>query len=78
MKTFQHELAETLIKRHDNLSDLVVLFPSLRARTFFNHAISALVDKPVWQPSWTTIDELMEQGSGLKRGERIRLIAELH
>ncbi len=78
MKTFQQELAETLLKRHDNLSDLVVLFPSLRARTFFNHAISEIVDKPVWQPSWTTIDELMEQGSGLKRGERIRLIAELH
>ena len=79
MISFQTELATTLIRRHSgDLSKLVLLFPSLRARTFFNDALTALVDKPLWQPSWSTIDELMEQGSGLVRGERIRLITELY
>lgn len=79
MITFQSELAQTLLRRHSNdLSELVVLFPSLRARAFFNDALNELVDSPLWQPSWSTIDEIMECGSGLVRGERIRLIAELY
>lgn len=79
MITFQSELAQALLKRHSNdLSELVVLFPSLRARAFFNDALNELVDRPIWQPSWSTIDEIMERGSGLVRGERIRLISELY
>ncbi|MBO7281787.1 MAG: PD-(D/E)XK nuclease family protein [Alistipes sp.] len=78
MTTFQSELAQALLRRHSNdLSELVVLFPSLRARAFFNDALNTLVDSPIWQPSWSTIDEIMERGSGLVRGERIRLISEL-
>lgn len=79
MQTFLKELAQTLLNRYSgDLSQLVVVFPSLRARNFFTDAISQLVDKPVWQPKWTTIDELMERGAGLVRGERIRLISELY
>lgn len=78
LHTFVRELAQRLIERNNgDMSNLVVMFPSLRARVFFNDAVSELVDHPVWQPSWMTIDELMERGSGLIRGERIRLIAEL-
>ena len=79
MTSFLQELAQRLLNRHSNdLSHLVVMFPSLRARTFFNDAISNIVDTPVWQPSWSSIDEVMERGSKLKRGERIRLISELY
>lgn len=79
MQTFQQELARTLLDRCDgDLSQYVVLFPSLRARTFFNDAVAQMTDRPVWQPSWMSIDELMERGSGLVRGERIRLISELY
>ena len=79
MSTFIQEFAKTLLNRYNNdLSNIVVMFPSLRARVFFNDAISTIVDRPIWQPSWSTIDELMERGSGLVRGERIRLISELY
>ena len=79
MATFLSELAQTLLKRHSNdLSNLVVLFPSLRARAFFNDALNAIVDRPIWQPAWSSIDDIMERGSGLMRGERIRLISELY
>ncbi|MBR5132668.1 MAG: PD-(D/E)XK nuclease family protein [Alistipes sp.] len=78
-KSFQQELAERLLERHSgDLSSLIMLFPSLRARAFFNNALSGLVHKPTWQPKWTTIDSLMEGASGLVRGERIRLISELY
>lgn len=78
MISFQRELAERLLKSYSyDFSSLVVMFPSLRARTFFNDAVSSITNSPIWQPSWTTVDELMQGGSGLVRGERIRLIAEL-
>ena len=78
MKSFLQEVAQTLLKHYSNdLSHLVLMFPSLRARTFFNEAIASFVDTPIWQPAWSTIDELMERGAGLKRGEKIRLISEL-
>ena len=79
MSTFIQEFAKTLLNRYNNdLSNIVVMFPSLRARVFFNDAISTIVDHPIWQPSWSTIDEIMERGSGIRRGERIRLISELY
>ena len=79
MVSFLQELAQTLLNRNSgDLSDLVVMFPSLRARAFFNDALSSITDKSNWQPRWSTIDEVMERGSGLKRAERIRLISELY
>ena len=78
-KSFQQELAQELLRRYDSdLSSLVILFPSIRARAFFNDAISNATERPIWQASWSTIDELMERISGLKSGERIRLISELY
>ena len=78
-QTFQQELAhELLTKYNGDLSSLAVMFPSLRARTFFNDAIASAIDHPVWQPMWLSIDDIMEQASGLHRGERIRLISELY
>lgn len=77
--TFQQELARKLFERYSgDLSSLTILFPSLRARTFFNNALSELYDKPCWQPHWRTIDEIMEGISKLERGDRFRLIAELY
>lgn len=78
-KSFLQELAERLLERYSgDLSRLIILFPSLRARTFFNSALAALSSRPVWQPKWMSVDELMERASGLVRGERIRLISELY
>ena len=78
-QSFMQELAERLLKRYSgDLSRLIILFPSLRARTFFNDALSSHSSTPTWQPKWMSIDELMERASGgLVRGERIRLITEL-
>ncbi|MBO7198437.1 MAG: PD-(D/E)XK nuclease family protein [Alistipes sp.] len=78
MSTFLKELATRLLDDYSNdLSQLVVMFPSLRARTFFNDAIEQVSSNPTWQPHYTTIDDLMVRGSGLEHGERIRLISEL-
>lgn len=77
--TFLKELARILLDRYSgDLSSLNIVFPSLRARTFFVDALAETTDRAVWQPSWTTVDEIMEQMAGITRGERIRLISELY
>ena len=76
--TFLQELASVLYRRYNSdLSSLVVMFPSMRARTFFNDALACVADKPLWQPSYATIDEVMERIADISRGDRIVLITEL-
>ena len=78
MKSFISEVASRLYERYgDDISSLSILFPSRRARLFFNDELSKIVDQPLWQPEWLTVDELMSEISGLKIGEKTRLIAEL-
>jgi hypothetical protein len=78
MKTFLQELAEGLfVKQRYETSECVVLLPSLRARAFFNDAITSITQTPVWQPHYTSIDEIMAKASGLQLGDRIKLISVL-
>ncbi|MDL2320055.1 PD-(D/E)XK nuclease family protein [Alistipes sp. OttesenSCG-928-B03] len=37
-----------------------------------------MIDRPVWQPRYATVDELMEEAAGIRTGDHIRLIAELY
>ncbi|MDE5730218.1 MAG: PD-(D/E)XK nuclease family protein [Alistipes sp.] len=79
MTSFLQEVAADLYDRYgEDLSSLHLLFPSRRARVFFNDALSRIVSRPLWQPRWTTVDELMAEASGLRAGDRIRLITELY
>ncbi len=79
MKSFVHEVAQCLYGRYgDDISSLSILFPSRRARLFFNDALSEIAERPLWQPEWLSLDELMSEISGLKIGDRTRLIAELY
>ena len=56
------EVAADLYDRYgDDISSLSVLFPSRRARLFFIDALSGIAERPLWQPRWTTIDELMSE-----------------
>ncbi|MCH5335320.1 MAG: PD-(D/E)XK nuclease family protein [Alistipes sp.] len=79
MQGFLNETARDLYDRFgDAISSLHIMFPSRRARLFFTDALAAIAERPLWQPHWITVDELMEEVSGLHSADRIRLIAELY
>ncbi|MFI3293090.1 MAG: PD-(D/E)XK nuclease family protein [Rikenellaceae bacterium] len=79
MATFLEEVAEYLYTKHgDNISNLKIIFPSRRARLFFVDALSRIATKPVWQPKWVSIDDMMSRASGIEMGDRVRLISELY
>lgn len=79
MATFIEEVALRLYEKYgDDVSSLVMLMPSKRARLFFAEALSKVADRPLWEPEYSSIDDLMCSLSGLKKVDRVRLIAELH
>ena len=73
------EVAEDLYTRYgDEISACRILFPSRRARLFFVDALTRLVNRPIWQPRWVALDELMSTISGLHVGDKLRLVTELY
>ena len=78
-KTFLGEVARKLLDRYPNdISNLTLVFPSQRARLFFSKELSQLIDKPIWQPHYISMDDIMCHYSSFRQGEKLRLIAELY
>ncbi|MBQ7855544.1 MAG: PD-(D/E)XK nuclease family protein [Alistipes sp.] len=79
MRTFLEEAAGQLYERYGNdCSSLVVVFPSRRARIFFSNALADIANRPMWEPAYMTIDEIMMHLADLRSADRIRLVAELY
>lgn len=79
MPTFLEEVAEDLYQRYgETLSHCRILFPSRRARIFFEEALAERIDRPIWQPHYSSIDELMGDLAGLHLGDKLRLVTELY
>lgn len=79
LRTFLEEVAESLYSRYGNdISSLTLVFPSLRARLFFSDALSHIVDRPIWQPHYISMDDIMREASSFEAGDKIRIITELY
>ncbi len=79
MDGFLKQVAGDLYGRYgDEISSLSVMLPNRRAGLFFGEALSEIISRPLWQPQSVTVDQLMEEVSGLAAGDRIRLITELY
>lgn len=79
MRGFLEEVAADLYARYgEELSQRAVVFASRRARLFFVDALTRIVGRPMWQPEWVTIDDLIREISGLETADRVRLVTELY
>jgi hypothetical protein len=79
MKSFLKHIATDLYSRYkDDISKLCIVFPNRRASLYFKKYLSELTDKPIWAPATTTINELMQQISGLTTADNIKLLFELY
>ena len=79
MATFIEEVASRLYDKYgDEVSSLTMVMPSKRARLFFAEALAKVTVRPVWEPSYTSIDDLMSRQSGLRKADKLRLVAELY
>ena len=79
IKSFIEEVALQLYRKYgDDISSLTLLMPSKRARLFFAEALARVVSRPIWEPLYSSIDELMCSLSDLKKVDKLRLVAELY
>lgn len=79
-KTFIGECVEHLYSlKGDNISKLNILLPTKRAVSFFKMELAAMISgKPIWQPKFCSISELMSEITSLREAEKILLITELY
>ena len=76
---FLRLVANDLLKRFEtNLSELTVVFPSRRARLFFNRYLYEEVNRPLWSPQYVSIDELFESVSPYRKADSIQLTGDLY
>ena len=79
MNSFLQHIAQDLYTRYgSDISELCIVFPNRRASLYFKKYLSELSDKPIWAPDTTTINELMQQISGLTTADHIKLLFELY
>lgn len=79
LKDFPVLLAEELLRRHgNNLSGLCVVFPSRRAGIFFLNALTEVIDRPIFAPQITTIEEFASTVSGLIAADNLTLTTLLY
>lgn len=79
MSGFLSEVAEQLYSTYgEDISHLRLIFPSRRSRLFFTDALAQVVEKPLWQPHWESLDDMMSEATDLAAGDRVMLITELY
>ncbi len=79
MNSFLELVATDLYTRYgDKISELCIVFPNRRAGLYFKKYLSELTKKPIWSPDTTTINELMQEISGLTAADHIKLLFELY
>ena len=72
-------IANDLLKRFGtNSAELTVVFPSRRARLFFNRYLYEEVNHPLWSPQYLSIEELFESVSPYRKADPIQLTGELY
>lgn len=77
--TFIKYVANDILEKYGtNLSDITVVFPNKRAALFLNQAFADISDKPIWSPSYITINELLHSMSDYVIPDEIKLICELY
>ncbi len=79
MQTFLSEVARRLYAKYGNdIASLSVMFSSRRARLFFADALSGIADRPIWEPEYLSVDDVMSELSSLQSADKIRLVTELY
>ena len=79
METFLGNVARSLYDEFgEDISSVRILLPNTRSRLFFLDELGRLIRRPVWQPRYTTVDEVMRSLAGYAPGERVRAVAELY
>lgn len=77
--SFLGNVAKSLYGRYgDGVSSLNIVMPNRRSRLFLEEALADEAGKPLWQPHYSSIDDLMGDIAGMRPADRIRSVVELY
>ena len=74
MKTFLDEISKKIVSLNYQFEDIKFVVPSKRAISFFKKSLSNNLSKPEFSPEIISIENFMEEMSGLKKIQRIDLL----
>ncbi|MDR0714014.1 MAG: PD-(D/E)XK nuclease family protein, partial [Bacteroidales bacterium] len=73
--SFLQSVAHSLYSTYgDEISSLTLVFPSRRAQLFFSDELAALIDKPIWSPNYTSLEEIVSSLSALQKIDDFSLL----
>jgi CRISPR/Cas system-associated exonuclease Cas4 (RecB family) len=76
---FLQSVANNLYSTYgDEISFLTLVFPSRRSQLFFSDELATLIDKPVWSPAYTSLDEIVSLLSNLQKIDNFSLLTLLY
>lgn len=79
MDTFLGNVARCLYDElGDGISSARILLPNARSKLFFLDELGGLIRRPLWQPRYVTVDDLMCELSGFAPADRVRAVVELY
>jgi hypothetical protein len=74
MRLFLEKIAERLLKKFPkDMGNMAVVLPSKRAVVFLKHYLSKKIKKPIFLPQFFSVEEFIEDISGLKVMDNISL-----
>ncbi|MDR1680688.1 MAG: PD-(D/E)XK nuclease family protein [Prevotellaceae bacterium] len=62
----------------EKISDLYLVFPNKRAHLFFSNSLARIIDKPLWQPVYKNIEELIGEAAPWQVADNYSLLVELY
>ena len=78
MKRFLDEVLDALSETHDSFEDLIFILPNKRAGTFLINALGKKAKKTAFAPRIISIEEMLEEISGLKYASQTLQLFELY
>ncbi|RNL92971.1 PD-(D/E)XK nuclease family protein [Sinomicrobium pectinilyticum] len=78
MKTFLAEVVETILSENENISDIIFVVPGKRAGVFLKREIQNRMTRTVFAPQISSVEEFVQELSGLSLISNIQLIFEFY
>ena len=78
MRTFLDEIAEQIFNTKTPLEFIKIIVPSRRATLFLKNALARQIQKPTFAPEIQSIEDFIEELSGLKKVPQVDLIFEFY
>src|SRR3954454_17033257 len=78
MKSFLFEVAEKVNQAHPDLDKLTFVFPNRRAILYFRKHLTQIIQKPVFSPRFTTIEDFIGSYSNYEVPDKLELVHRLY